>query len=82
MALAGTRQLRSQGPVSVNAHRTERVTVSEGQEEAHVAGGRIGAGGGGGDCIGVGVAGMWARNGGGHADGAGTRTGLKANEQM
>ena len=32
VALAGTRQLHSQGPVPVHAHRTERVTGSKRQE--------------------------------------------------
>ena len=53
VALAGTRQLHSQGSVSVHAHRTERVTGSEGQEAANGGGNgndngdRNGAGGGG-----------------------------------
>ena len=38
VALASTRQLRSQGPVSVHAHRTEGVTGSEGREGANVGG--------------------------------------------
>ena len=39
MAFAGTRQLRSQGPVPVHyAHRTERVTGSEGREGANGVG--------------------------------------------
>ena len=46
VALAGTRQLRSQGPVSVHAHRTEGVTESEGREGAN------GVGGGNGDVNG------------------------------
>ena len=33
-------QLRSQGPVSIQAHRTEGVTGSEGREEANGVGGR------------------------------------------
>ena len=48
VALASTRQLRSQGPVSVHAHRTEEVTSSEGREGANGVGGGIGVGGGGG----------------------------------
>ena len=32
VALVNTQPLRSQNPVSVHAHRTERVTESEGQE--------------------------------------------------
>ena len=54
MALASTRQLRSQGPVSVQAHRTRGVTGSEGQEGANGVGGGIGVGGGNGDGNGVG----------------------------
>ena len=59
VALASTRQLRSQGPVSVRAHRTEGVTGSEGQEGANVVGGGIGVGGGdgGGNGDGNGVGG-------------------------
>ena len=49
VALASTRQLRSQDPVSVQAHRTEGVTGSEGQEGANGVGGGIGVGGENGD---------------------------------
>ena len=42
--IAGTRQLRSQDPVSVHAHSTEGVTESEGREGAN--GGGIGDGNG------------------------------------
>ena len=35
VAFASTRQLHSQGPVSVHAHRTEEVTESEGREGAN-----------------------------------------------
>ena len=48
-ALASTRQLRSQRPVSVHAHRTDGITESEGREEANGVGGGIGVGGGNGD---------------------------------
>ena len=50
MTLAGTRQLRSQGPVPVHAHRTEEVTGSEGWKGANGVEGGIGVGneGGGG----------------------------------
>ena len=48
MALAGTQQLRSQGPVSVNAHCTEGVTGPEGREGANGVGGENGDGNGGG----------------------------------
>ena len=53
--LAGTRQLRSQGPVSVHAHCTEGVIMSEGREGANEVEGGIGGGGGNGDGSGVGV---------------------------
>ena len=46
VALASTRQLHSQGPVSVQAHRTEGVTGSEGREGAKRVGGGIGVGNG------------------------------------
>ena len=48
-ALASPRQLRSQSPMSVRAHRTEGVTESEGREDANGVGGAIGVGGGNGD---------------------------------
>ena len=62
-ALAGTRQLRTRGPASVQAHCTEGVTGPEGQEEANGVGGGIGVGGRNGDV-----------NGHGDGDGAGTGT--------
>ena len=49
VGLASTRQLRSQGPASVQAHRTGGVTGSEEQEGANGVGGGIGVGGGNGD---------------------------------
>ena len=49
MALASTRRLLSQGPVSVHAHRTEGIAGSEEQEEANGVGVGIGVGGGNGD---------------------------------
>ena len=55
VALAGTRQLCSQGPVSVPAHRTEGATVSERREGENWVGGEIRNGGGNGDWNGVGV---------------------------
>ena len=68
VALASTRQLRSQGPVSAQAHRTERVTGSKGQEGTNGAGTGFGdgdrAGGGNGDV-----------NGHGEGDRAGTERG-------
>ena len=79
VVLSSTRQLRSQGPVSVQAHRTEGVTGSVGREGPNGGGGRIGVGGGNGDGNGVGC-----RNGdmSGHGDGygVGTGTGVEVNE--
>ena len=54
VALASTRQLRSQGPMSVHAHRTEGVTGSEEREGANGVGGGFGDGGRNGDDNGVG----------------------------
>ena len=73
VALASTRQPHSQGPASVQAHRTGGVTGSEGQEGANGVGGGIGVGGGNGD-------GNGDVNGHGDADGAGTGTGVEVNE--
>ena len=68
VALTGTLQLRSQGPVSVHAHRNEWVIGSEGREGANRIGRGIGDGNGG-----------WGGNGDVNGDrdrdGAGTRTG-------
>ena len=73
VALASTRQFRSQGPASVQAHRTGGVTGSEGQEGANGVGGGIGVGGenldGNGDV-----------GGQGDGDGAGAGTGVEANK--
>ena len=81
VVLGSTRQLRSQGPVSVHAHRTEGVTESKGREGAD--GGGIGVGGGNGDGNRVG-GGNGDVNGDGDGDGAGTGTatvtGVEANE--
>ena len=64
VALTSTRQPHSQGPASVQAHRTGGVTGSEGQEGANgVGGGRVGGG-----------------NGDGNGDGVGTGTGVEVNE--
>ena len=52
VVLAGTQQLRSQGPVSVHAHRAEGVTGSERREGANGVGVKIGVGGGNGDVNG------------------------------
>ena len=75
VALARTRQLRSQGLVPVHAHRTEGVTGSEGREGSNWDGSEIGFGAGNGDGNGV---------GGGNRDGdeVGTETGkgVEANE--
>ena len=79
VALASTQKLRSQGPVSVQAHRTEGVTGSEGQEGANRVGGGIGVGGGNGDGNGVG-GGNGDVNGYGDGAGAGTGTGVEVNE--
>ena len=49
VALASTRRPHSQGPASVQAHRTGGVTGSEGQEGANGVGGGIGVVGGNGD---------------------------------
>ena len=82
MALASTRQLGSQGPVSVQAHRTEGVTGSEGREGANGVGGGIGvrgengARGGNGDGNGVGGE-NGDVNGNGDGDGAGVGTGTR-----
>ena len=77
--LASTRQPRSQGPVSVQAHRTEGVTGSEGREGANEGGGGIGVEGGNGDGNGVG-GGNGDVNGHGDGDGAGAGTGVEVNE--
>ena len=73
VALASTRQPHSQGPASVQAHRTGGVTGSEGQEGANEVGGGIGVGGGNGD-------GNGDVNVHGDGDGAGTGTGVEMNE--
>ena len=73
VALASTRQPRSQGPASVQAHRTGGVTGPEGKEGANGVGGGIGVGGGNGD-------GNGDVNGHGDGDGAGTGTGVEVNE--
>ena len=74
VALASTRQLHSQGPASVQAHRTGEVIGFEGQEGANGMGGGIEFGGGNGDGNGVG-GGNGDVNGYGNGDGAGTGTG-------
>ena len=73
VALASTRQPHSEGPASVQAHRTGGVTGSEGQKGAKGVGGGIGVRGGNGD-------GNGDVNGHGDGDGAGTGTGVEVNE--
>ena len=73
VALASTRRPHSQGPASVQAHRTGGVPGSEGQEGANGVGGGIGVGGGNGD-------GNGDVDGQGDGDGAGAGTGVEANE--
>ena len=73
VALASTRRPHSQGPASVQAHRTGGVTGSEGQEGANGVGGGMGVGGGNGD-------GNGDVDGHGDGDGAGVGTGVEVNE--
>ena len=73
VALASTRRPHSQGPASVQAHRTGGVTGSEGQKGANGIGGGTGVGGGNGD-------GNGDVNGHGDGDGAGAGTGVEVNE--
>ena len=73
VALESTRRPHSQGPASVQAHRTGGVTGSEGQKEANGVGGEIGVGGGNRD-------GNGDVDGQVDGDGAGAGTGVEANE--
>ena len=73
VALASTRQPHSQGPASVQAHRTGGVTGSERQEGANGVGGRTGVAGGNGD-------GNGDVDGHGDGDGAGTGTRVEVSE--
>ena len=73
VALASTRRPYSQGPASIQAHRTWGVTGSEGQEGANGVGSGIEVGGGNGDGDGD-------VNGHGDGDGAGAGTGVEVNE--
>ena len=73
VALASTRRPHSQGPASVQAHRTGGVTGSEGQEGANGVGGGIGVEGGNGD-------GNGDVDGHGDGDGAGAGAGVEVNE--
>ena len=81
LALTSTRPLHSQGPVSVQAHRTEGVTRSEGWEGENGVEGGVGVGGGNGDTNGVGG---WNGNvnghGGGDEAGVGTETEVEVKE--
>ena len=81
VALASTRQLRSQGPVSVQAYRTGGVTGSKGREGSNEVEGGIRVGGENGDGNGVGGINR-GENGHGDGDGAGagTGTGVEVNE--
>ena len=80
VVLAHTRQLRSQGPVPIHAHRTKGVTGCVGQEDENRVrdGIRVGGGNGHGNRVRGG-------NGNGNVDGeedrAGTNTGVEANER-
>ena len=76
VVLASTRQFRSQGLVSVQAHRNEEVNGSEGHEEANGVGGGVGVGGGNGDGNGV-VGGNGDVNGHGDGGGAGAGAGTE-----
>ena len=73
-ALTGTRQPRSQGPVSVHAHCIEG--GSEEREEVNRAGGGIGVGGGNRDGNGVG-----GGNGNGSGDGDGAGGGMECERE-
>ena len=92
VTLAGTRQVRSQGPVSVHAHCPEGVTRSEGRKGANGVevgiGDENGGGGGNGDVNGDGdgegpgtgveaIERTQDVNGDGSGDGAGTGTGVE-----
>ena len=89
MAFACTQQLQLHGPVSVHADRTKEEIGCEGLEEANGVMGGIRVGGGNGDGNGVGGRNAVGNGvGGGNrdvnvvrvGDGAGTRTGVEANE--
>ena len=79
VALESTRQLPLQGPVSVQAHRTEGVNGSEGREGANGVRGGIRVRGGKGGSNGVG-GGNGEVNGHGDGDGAGAGAGGEVNE--
>ena len=73
VALASTRRPHSQGPASIQAHRTGGVTGSEEQEGVNWVGGGIGVEVGNGD-------GNGDVDGHGDGDGAGTGTGVEVNK--
>ena len=79
MALAGTRQLRSQDPGSIHAHRTEGVTGCKVGDEANGLRGEVKVGDRNRDRNGVG-GGNGDVNVDGQGDGAGTTTGVEANQ--
>ena len=79
VVLAGTRQLRSQGPVSVHAYRTEGVIGSEGREGANGVGSGISVAGEIGNWNGV-EGGNGDVNVDENGDEAGTRMELEVNE--
>ena len=79
VVLASTRQLRLQGPVSVQAYRTGGLTGSKGRDGANGVGGGIGVGGGNGEGNGVG-GGNGDVNGRGDGDGAGAGAGVEVNK--
>ena len=81
VALASTQQLRSQGPVSVQVHRTEGVTGSKEREGANGVGGGVGVEGGNGDGNGVGGGNLDVNDhGDGDGAGAGAGMGMEVNE--
>ena len=77
MALAGTRQLRSQDSVSIHAYRTKGVAESEGREGPNGVGGGIGVGSGNGERNRVG-GGNGDVNGDGNGDREGTGWGRES----
>ncbi|CAM9711505.1 unnamed protein product, partial [Ascophyllum nodosum] len=80
VALASTRQLRSQRPVSVHAYSTKEIAGSEGRDRANGVGVGIGDGRGIDDWIEAGI-GKKDVNDDGYGNAAGTKTGVKASEQ-
>ena len=83
VALPGTRQLRSQLPVYVHAHRTEGVTESRGREGGNRVEGGVGVRDGIGDGNGVGKGKEDLKaDGDGDRNGAGTRTHTHRNSEL